>query len=321
MGENERLTLADIVPLDTPLSIQVEPSSACNFKCKYCYRQVDPEKYKTSNMLSFDTFKKLIDDVKGFNRPLKSLMFAKIGEPTLNPELPRMVRYAKKSNVVLSTKIITNGSMLNPEFNLDLIDAGLDVLRISIQGLTDAEYRDVCGYNLNMEKFLANIKHFYEHKKQCKVFIKILDTMIKNRKEDFFNIFGNVCDEISIEHEIPARDPKQEDFENIINMMGEKIQYDVICCPLPFYSLNLEVNGDIEICTVRLGEESLLGNVNYNNIVDLWKSDRMNAFRRMQLKGERFTHKICRRCTAPSFCLQSRDCIDDKREELLKWYT
>ncbi|MBE6033258.1 MAG: radical SAM protein [Clostridiales bacterium] len=318
-GAGERVKLVDIVPLDTPLSIQVEPSSACNFKCHYCYRQADPERYKHSNMLDFTVFKKFIDDLKGFGRPLKSLMFAKMGEPTLNPELPDMIKYVKKSGTALSTKVITNGSMLNPDYNLKLIDSGLDVLRISIQGLTEEEYINICGYKIDMERFLANIKHFYENKKQCKVFIKILDTIIEDRKEAFFEMFGNICDEISIEHQIPARFSKGNDSD-VTNMVGETIEKDVICCPIPFYSLNLEVNGDIEICTVRLGEESLLGNVVANNIVEIWNNEKLNNFRILQLSGNRIKHKECRRCIAPSLCLQSSDCIDSKIKKLLKWY-
>ena len=34
--DKNRERLADVVPLDTPFMINIEPSSACNLKCKYC---------------------------------------------------------------------------------------------------------------------------------------------------------------------------------------------------------------------------------------------------------------------------------------------
>ena len=172
---------------------------------------------------------------------------------------------------------------------------------------------------MDMNRFLANIKHFYENRRQCKVFIKILDTIIEGREDAFFEMFGNICDEISVEHQIPARFPGEDDI-SITNMVGEIIEKDVICCPIPFYSLNLETNGDVEICTVKLGAESLLGNIKQDNIVNLWKGKKLNEFRIMQLSGNRFRHSECSRCIAPSLCLQSSDCIDSRRSDLLKWY-
>ena len=40
-GENSRIKLADILPLETPLSIGIEASSICNLKCQYCAQSVD----------------------------------------------------------------------------------------------------------------------------------------------------------------------------------------------------------------------------------------------------------------------------------------
>lgn len=320
-SQSDRVRLADVVPLDTPLSIQVEPCSGCNFKCSYCYRQMETDQYCETTLLSLSTFQKLIDDCKGFKQPIKSMIFARMGEPTLNPKLPEMIRYAKESGVVKTAKVITNGSMLRPELNLQLIDAGLDVLRISIQGLTDEKYISVCGFPMKVCDLISNIKHFYEHRKQCKIFIKILDSIIEGEEKNFYKMFGDICDEIAIEHTMTT--DKQEGNRKLdpINMVGENVKHDVITCPIPFYAMNIGAAGDVEVCSIMDHQsEFYLGTIQSHNIVEIWNGSLLNDFRVMQLKGNRFSNSVCATCSAPASCLQSSDYLDDISNTLIKFY-
>jgi len=36
----KRVELSEVVPLDIPISIKVEPTNICNFKCTYCIHAV-----------------------------------------------------------------------------------------------------------------------------------------------------------------------------------------------------------------------------------------------------------------------------------------
>ena len=53
----------------------------------------------------------------------------------LHPDIASMVKYAKKANVADCVNIISNGSLLTKEMSNALIDAGVDNIRISLQGL------------------------------------------------------------------------------------------------------------------------------------------------------------------------------------------
>jgi sulfatase maturation enzyme AslB (radical SAM superfamily) len=37
----KRVSLGELVPLQTPFSIQFTPASFCNFKCIYCWQSLD----------------------------------------------------------------------------------------------------------------------------------------------------------------------------------------------------------------------------------------------------------------------------------------
>ena len=76
----------------------------------------------------------------------------KDGEPLINPKLPDMIRYAKESGCAIQVDTTTNGSLFNPEKNLQLIDAGLDKIFISVIGVSEEPYRDFAGYTINYDE-------------------------------------------------------------------------------------------------------------------------------------------------------------------------
>lgn len=323
--EGERIPLADVVPLDTPISLMVESANACNFRCHYCYlsaleKQNNNKRFNT--IMSFNSFEKLIIDAKQFPQRIKTVIFARYGEPLINPKLPEMIGLAKRAQVCQLTKVITNASLLRPELNYKLLHAGLDVLRISIQGLTEQQIYETCGYKINFAEFLENIAHFYKYRGNCKVFIKILDKLVESKDEEkkFFNIFGDICDEIAIEHLIDIENEdlaKKQDY--VINMMGEFGQ-SVDVCSSPFYSLNICANGNISPCCADVKEDIVFGNIEHDSIYDIWNSKKLNLFRIMHLKKQRYSHAVCGPCLTPSYAKQTNDSIDNCREELLVHY-
>lgn len=54
--EKWRHKLSDVVPLDIPYNVQIEPSDSCNFKCEYCIYSV---KNLSENKMSWSLYNKL----------------------------------------------------------------------------------------------------------------------------------------------------------------------------------------------------------------------------------------------------------------------
>ena len=50
--------------------------------------------------------------------------------------------------------------------------------------------------------FRFNIRYFYEHKENATIYVKIIDSILENKEEEklFFQLFGDICDTIYIEH-------------------------------------------------------------------------------------------------------------------------
>jgi len=93
-----RTPLQDVIPLSTPMILFVDPASACNFQCTFCPtgdRGLIEDTGRFQGRMKLELFKKVIDDLHEFDRPIKVLRMYKDGEPFLNKNLAHMVAYAK----------------------------------------------------------------------------------------------------------------------------------------------------------------------------------------------------------------------------------
>ncbi len=318
---NDRTKLEEVIPLDTPFSVFVDPSDYCNFKCKFCptgNRELLKSFNRKPKLMSFELYKKIINDICAFKKPIKVLRLYKDGEPLLNPKFEEMVKYAKDKNCALKIDTTTNGSLLNPKRNLQIIDAGLDKIHISVNGLSEKRYRDFCGYKINFQKFVENIRHFYENRKQCVVSIKIVnDGLSEEEINKFFDTFGDICDHIYVEYVAPCwptfemKDvkPNQE-----VGIYGQKIE-EVIVCPYIFYSISINSDGTISLCFLDWTRELVIGDINNTSLFNIWNGENLFNYQKMHLKKLRKNHPICGKCGQLSHCLP--DNIDPYAELLL----
>lgn len=304
-----RTKLEEVIPLETPFLVFVDPSDVCNFKCKFCPTGNRPLMKKVKRVpcfMDFDLFKKVIDDICEFEKPVKVLRLYKDGEPLLHPRFADMVRYAKQRKCALQIDTTTNASLLNPEKNLEIIDSGLDKIFISVAGLSEKSYVDFTGYKLNFEKFVENIRHFYEHRKGCEVLIKIVgDHLSEEETKNFFDIFGDICDSIFVEHIAPCW-PKFEMHDVVPNqevgIYGQKIK-EVQVCPYIFYSLSVNSDGKVSLCFLDWSRQLILGDLKTESFKNIWNGEVLFEYRKMHLLKKRKEHPICGVCGQLSHCL------------------
>lgn len=316
-----RTKLEEVIPLDTPFLVFLDPADVCNFQCKFCptgNRALIKNINRNSGLMDFDLYKKIIDDLGEFEKPIKVLRLYKDGEPLLHPRFADMVRYAKERGCALQVDTTTNGSLLNPEKNIELIEAGLDRIHISLEGLSDDFYRDFTGYKIKFDMLVENIRHFYEHRKNCIVCVKIVGDNLSEKETDlFYDTFGDIADRIFIEHVAPCW-PKFEMKDVVPNsevgIYGQEIK-EVEVCPYIFYSLSINSDGKVSLCFLDWSRELIVGDVKTESFRNIWNNESLFDCRRMHLLKKRKDHPICAECGQLSHCLP--DDIDSFAEILL----
>lgn len=316
-----RTKLETVIPLDTPLILFFDPSSYCNLACKFCpcgnaNKNLWLEN-KKPNILSYELFRKVVDDCTKFNKKLKVLRLYKEGEPLLNKRLPDMINYAVKKNIAESIDFTTNGTLLTPDLNLALIDAGINRINISIEALNAEGYYEISGAKIDFNKFLLTLKHLYKNKQQCHIFIKISDASIRSSEDakQFYNIFGEMCDEIAIEHITSVWPEFEPEGSKKINIYGDE-QKSLEVCPYVFYTICINSDGSVSACLMDWNHKLIVGNVEADSIVDIWDNNIMNRMRIENLKGNRKDLNVCANCGQLKYA--AIDNIDNFKEELLK---
>lgn len=147
-----RLVLLGRSLFELPHTIQLEPTTKCNFKCRYCIRSGE-----TNCDMPIELFKSIINQLKpktnrGEARPL---FLTGLGEPFLNPNFIYMVKYAKKLGFEVG--FTSNLSVMSQSIAKNLVNAKPDSLHISIDS-TNKELFESLRIGANFEKIISNVK-------------------------------------------------------------------------------------------------------------------------------------------------------------------
>jgi radical SAM protein with 4Fe4S-binding SPASM domain len=323
INQEGRTKLEKVIPLATPFVLFVDPSSACNFRCKFCPTgdlSLIRESGRWQGTMDFDLYKKIINDLKEFDEPLKVLRLYKDGEPFLNKRLAEMVRYAKENGVAHSIDTTTNGSLLDLETVKPVLDAGIDRINISVDGLSSEQFLEFTGTKVDFDRFVNNIQRLYEMKGHCEILIKIAgDFLSEEDKEKFFRIFGDYADRIFIENVAPC----WPEFD-VVNRLGVSIEkgiYDqpigeVMTCPYIFYSISVNSDGSVSLCFLDWARKLIVGNVQNESLKNIWGGDRLFRYQIEHLEGKRKKDPVCGVCGQLTHCLP--DNIDPYADELLE---
>ncbi len=133
--------------------IYIEPTNRCNLNCVTCVRNTWDEPL---GEMSSAVFSRIVEGLKMFSPP-PSVFFGGLGEPLAHPNIIDMVSQVK--SLGSSAELITNGTLLTRSLSAQLVDAGLDMLWVSLDGATPASYQDV-RLGAALPEVLSNLQEF-----------------------------------------------------------------------------------------------------------------------------------------------------------------
>lgn len=301
----DREELKDVIPLRTPYVVYIDPCDTCNFQCKFCptgdRALMKETKGRSHGPMNFGLFQDIIAGVCEFEDKVKTIRLYKDGEPLLNPRFADMVRYAKASGCCERVDTTTNASLLTPELSLNIIEAGLDRINISVEGMTTAHYADFSNYRIDFKKFVENIAFFYDHRKNCEMNIKINgDILTEAQRHQFLDTFGDITDGIYIEHAIdywPTFKQDKVDINESVGILGNESR-EVKICPYIFYEMAINSDGTYSMCRFDWKHCLPLGNDLglLKTPKRVWDSIQLWTIQQRFLKGERSWRPFCSKC-------------------------
>ncbi len=293
-----------------PLLVDLELASICNLKCPMCYTITKQFKENVnSTRMDFELFKKIIDEI-AFKVPAIRLSLR--GEATLNKNFVECISYAK-SKGIKEVSTLTHGFKLNLEFFKKIVDAGIDWITISIDGVGET-YNNI-RKPLKFEELLNKIKDIKKYKEQNnlkKPVIKVqgIWPAIEKNPNEYYNLFAPLVDKVA--------------FNPLIDYLwrDEEIEYvEDFACPQQYQRLVVGADGLVMKCSNDEENKEVIGNANQETIHQIWHGEKMTKIRQLHMKEKGFLKsEVCRRCYLPR---KTKDDVHkvDGRKIVVKNYT
>lgn len=320
----DRKPLQDLLPLRQPLRILIDPCDLCNFRCHFCFQsKMDFQ----GGSMNEQIFARVLGQLRDFEEPINVVHLFGLGEPLLNKKVPDYVRLLKESKVARETAITTNGSLLTEDISRRLVDAGLDRLSVSLNGVDDASFQKNVGTHVSFEQIYKQIQYFYKIRGACHLHVKINgESFDEAQRVRFVSLFEDWADSIHIDHivnvwpglKITSRKGRMYDGEASAGEMSDDGRR--IVCPQMFYELLIHSDGSVSPCCVDYGYKTEnLGNVYESDLQEIWNGSRLKSLRVQELRGwEDSSYRFCRECSYPA-CGSTVE-LTSCRDALLKKY-
>jgi len=146
-------------PVTHLTKVYIEPTVACNLDCITCFRNAWDQPI---GRMTEETFENIFNGLKQMD-PIPSVYFGGIGEPLFHQKTIEWIRRIK-SELGVTVELITNGTTLTEKKSRELIDAGLDVLWVSLDGATPEGFGDV-RLGAELPEILENLRRLFRMRK------------------------------------------------------------------------------------------------------------------------------------------------------------
>jgi len=274
-----------------PIHLDIEVTNACNLRCPFCAVTFKNWGPYLRGYMDLALFTKIIDE--GVENGLCSVKLSLRGEPMLHPKLFEMIRYAKDKGI-MDVYINTNGTLLH-EYKINhLIDAGLDRISISFEGITREVYESY-RVGANYEKVLSHIKNLRlirEKRGLTYPQIRVQTVLLPELEESFpqyVEFWQSIGDEVAY---LDARlETPDDDHRGLVANWS---------CPFLWQRMVVLWDGTLLPCLMHgVSDFSLmsLGNVKEISIKEMWQGKKAIQFRELHKAGQAHKLEACDRCS------------------------
>jgi len=289
-----------------PMTISIEPTTACNLRCPECPSGLRAFSRPTGN-LKQDFFRKTIDEL---HKQLIYLIFYFQGEPYINPGFLDMVKYAKDKGIYTITS--TNGHFLNDANAKKTIESGLDRMIISVDGTTQETYENYRKEG-NLESVLQGARNIVKWKKEMNSATPhtIFQFLVVKPNEHQIDEIYRIAEEIGID-EVKLKTAQVYEYEqgnDLIPTIEKYSRYKkntdgtysvknklLNHCWKLWHACVITWDGLVVPCCFDKDAQHRLGDMKDKPFQEIWQGEDYDKFRKQLLKG-RDQIDICKNCT------------------------
>lgn len=291
---NHRLT-------ELPDEIAIEPVMGCNLRCPMCPIADVPASMngRTPVLMKPEVYRRILEQIS--DRP-RSVLLTIIGEPLLHPKIVEFVKLAKDDRHHVG--LITNGTRLTRPMVTRLIAAGLDVLIMSVDGLTKRSYeamRTGARHEVVFTNLRALIAENAARGNPLRIEINyVISSLTEHEQDDFFREFSPLVARINFNPIAdfggqfePPRDFMTESGDPRMVLRKSLAAPRWPCIHL-WRGMFVSAEGRLMLCCNDFKLESGLPSVVERPLLDTWRNE-MEQHRKDHVAGV-FASEPCRSC-------------------------
>ncbi len=272
-----------------PLTILIEPTNGCNFKCRMCPYHGESQKSDSSYVpdentiaMDYSTFNLLVEQIHDLDTEDILLVPQLRGEPLAHPNIIDMIKTAKKYKEI-RISFSTNGFFLKDKLAKEIIEQQADEVVVSLHAYRSSTAK-LIGISTDIEEVATNIRNFVKLKKDLgsdkpKLYLKFVE--MKENKEEFYEYMKRwVSSEITVgickedyfhKDNFSIRYNELYDFPGVNN----KLRYT---CFIPAWILPIYSDGSVRICPDTIDESLIIGNIHHHSLKSIILSEKRKSF-------------------------------------------
>ena len=285
-----------------PMVLQVQTINRCNAACGFC-----PYPYTThlqARRVMDDALYTKIADECAAEHDLHDFVPMSKNEPLLDVKLEqRIAEFKAKARPHQMVELVTNGSALTPARAQRLMEAGVDLITVSVNASNEETYNEMMA-GLSWKQIMRNIEALAKAElSNVNVYLRFVSEQ-KNSRElrsfrrrwKNFNLFKfDVNNRAGTVRNYEKMVIKYNIFFALLKRVAGSRVYPV--CPYVFSMAHILENGDMPMCANDWENREVLGNVRDQTIRAIYNSPRMNEIRELMQAGRYEEIEACRSCS------------------------
>ena len=276
-----------------PRYIEIETVNVCNARCPMC--TIDDWE-RGGRPMTDELYRKIAAELREHAGEIERVSLYRDGEPLIDKKLAERTAMLKQAGIK-RVSISTNVSLLNERRSRDLLQAGLDVVIMSIDSLKKDVFESI-RVRLKFEEVMANALRFIELRNQLRPETQVWMRMIRQDSnhdewpayERFWSAHLGPQDRVYY-HNIFNWGGQLKGFKPVVASYEPNLPCVALWSLMVIFS-----NGDVPLCNVDYNNRFPTGSVVQNSIAEIWWSEIVHERRRLHLSGEKACIAPCGSC-------------------------
>lgn len=290
-----------------PRSVKIEISPRCNYRCGFCALRTREQQPKHD--MDYSLFQRITTEM--YHAGVREIGLFYLGESTMNPELlVACLRWVKALGFEY-TFLTCNASLADPQLVNELMAAGLDSLKWSVNAADAEQFEEVMGVSAKLfERAKAHIKAAHAVRAYGGFATALYASSIRYDGEQQARM-----DAFLKEHVLPYVDEhywlplysmgsfatKREEELGYRPIAGNQGRLGALRDPLPCWSAFTEghvtADGKLSACCFDAKATWTMGDLTKQSFMEAWNSREFVALREAHLRKD-VRGTVCEECVA-----------------------